>query len=113
MRNLAIAGLAALTLAACGTAQQAEQSMKTSWVGQRADDFFVKHGAALRDQKLSDGRHVYVWQTTSLGPISHARVGCSADIVADTAGFIVEIRPREDSIGLWNPSRCSEIFKSS
>jgi hypothetical protein len=38
------------------------------------------------------------------------QVWCSADIVADRAGIITDFRPREDSVGLWNLSRCSEIF---
>lgn len=100
----------ALTLAGCGSTQQASQAMQASWVGKRADDFFVKHGAAQREQQLSDGRRVYVWQTSSNASMGGPRVFCSADIVASSAGMIVEIRPREDSIGLWNTSRCTEIF---
>jgi hypothetical protein len=86
--------------------------MQASWIGKRADDFFVKHGAAERDQKLSDGRRVYVWQTVANASMGGPRVTCGADIVADPAGIIVEIRPREDSLGLWNTSRCSEIFNA-
>lgn len=84
--------------------------MQTSWVGKRADDFFVKHGAAQQEQRLSDGRRVYVWQASANASMGGPRVFCSADIVASATGMITEIRPREDSIGLWNTSRCTEIF---
>jgi hypothetical protein len=104
------AAAAILSLTGCGTTQQAGEAMKTSWVGRKADDFFVKHGAAQREQQLSDGRRVYVWQTSANASMGGPRVSCSADIVASAAGVIVEIRPREDSIGLWNSSRCAEIF---
>jgi hypothetical protein len=86
--------------------------MQANWIGKRADDFFVKQGAAQRDQRLSDGRQVYVWETSSNASMGGPKVWCSADIVASASGIITEIRPREDSIGLWNASRCSEIFNA-
>jgi hypothetical protein len=104
---------AAFILSSCGSTQQAGQAMQATWIGKRADDFFVKQGAAQRDQRLSDGRRVYVWETSSNASMGGPKVWCSADIVASVSGIITEIRPREDSIGLWNTSRCSEIFNGS
>lgn len=111
-RLWAIALILSANLAGCGSTQQAGQAMQMSWIGKRADDFFVKHGAAERDQRLSDGRRVYVWQTVANASMGGPRVTCGADIVANAAGIIVEIRPREDSLGLWNTSRCSEVFSA-
>jgi hypothetical protein len=44
---------AAFILSSCGSTQQAGQAMQATWIGKRADDFFVKQGAAQRDQRLS------------------------------------------------------------
>jgi hypothetical protein len=109
-RSLAAALALALCLAACGSTQQAAQNMRTAWVGKRADDFFARLGPAERAQRLGDGRTVYAWESSTIGPMSGKRAWCSADIVASPAGIIMEIRPKEDSRGLWNNSRCAEVF---
>lgn len=109
MRRL-LAALIALPLAGCGSTEQAAQSMRTGWIGKRSDEFFARHGAAQREQRLNDGRRVYIWQTVANAPGGGPQVWCSADIVTSPAGVIVEIRPRTDSLGLWNASRCTEIF---
>jgi hypothetical protein len=111
--QLTLVFVAGALVAGCGSTQQAGKAMQASWIGKRADDFFVAHGAAQREQQLSDGRRVYIWQTSSNASMGGPRVWCGADIVANPSGVIVEIRPREDSIGLWNTSRCSEIFNAS
>lgn len=85
--------------------------MRAGWVGKPADAFFAQHGAAEEDQRLSDGRHVYIWKTSTMAGAGRIRVWCSADILASAAGIITDIRPREDSIGRWNTSRCAEVFR--
>jgi hypothetical protein len=112
MKPAIFAILLSLGAAGCGSTQQAGQAMRTSWIGQPADTFFVRHGAAAREQTLSDGRRVYVWQSVGSSPTGATQLVCSADVVTDRSGRITDIRPREDTIGLWNTSRCSEIFGS-
>src|SRR4051812_12314836 len=103
-----IAALA--TLAACSTTEQAGQAMRSSWTGKSADDFFAAHGAPTQSHTAADGRRMYTWGTRSNAPMGGPSLYCSADIVADPSGRISDVRPRADSIGLWNTSRCAEIF---
>ncbi len=104
--------LAALTLLALGgcSTDQAAVSMRSSWAGKRADEFFAQHGAAAKEQRLGDGRRVYIWISDANAPFGGPPVRCSADIVAAPDGRIISIRPREDTLGVWQLSRCSEIF---
>jgi hypothetical protein len=85
--------------------------MRSSWIGKKSADFFAQHGAAKREQVLSDGRRAYIWEANANASMGGPQVLCSADIIVTQSGTISDIRPREDSIGLWNTSRCSEIFR--
>ena len=96
-------------LAGC-TTDQAADSMKNRWVGKKADDFFATYGAASREQRLGDGRRVYSWRSSTI--VFGTYVSCEADVVANPNGIISSIRPREDTVGAWNLSRCSEVFGS-
>lgn len=97
-------------VAGCGSIEQAARGMQTSWLGKPADDFFVAHGPPIKTHTAQDGRRIYLWETTAFATGGRLDVKCSAELVADPAGSIIQIRPREDSIGLWNTSRCTEIF---
>jgi len=105
-----LALIAALALAACGSTQQATEAARSSWVGKPADSFFAKNGPPIRQFTMSGGDKVYSWQTLSMPSGTRTQLVCTADIVVDARGAIQEIRLKEDSIGHWNTSRCSEIF---
>jgi hypothetical protein len=103
---------AALLLAGCGSTQQASEHAKSKWIGRNADDFFRENGPPKRDYAMAAGGKVYSWETVSLPSGTRIQLICSADIVTDARSAITEIRMREDSIGHWNTSRCSEIFNA-
>jgi hypothetical protein len=102
--------VAALVLAGCNSTEQATTSARSRWIGQQSDSFFVANGAPKQTHNLSGGGRVYTWENVSRPAGITTRLICSADIVADASGRISEVRIREDGIGMWNMSRCSEIF---
>ena len=54
--------LAALTLTACQSSQEAAKLVQSEWIGQRADAFFVANGPP-RDSFLRDGGGtIYTWR---------------------------------------------------
>jgi hypothetical protein len=88
----------------------ATTAAKSRWVGRSADQFFATLGAPKREFTQRNGGKVYFWQTVAMPAGTTIQVACTADIVADKAGLITEIRLQEDTIGQWNASRCTEIF---
>lgn len=99
-----------LPLLGCGSTQQATERAKSKWVGRSADDFFRENGPPKRDYAMAGGGKVYSWDTQAQPSGTRTLLVCSADIVTDARSTITEIRMREDTIGHWNTSRCSEIF---
>ncbi len=105
------AALVALSvLSGCGTTGIANDAARDRWIGQPSDAFFVKHGAPKRQLTLNNGGKVYAWETVAMPSGTQIQIACSADIVTDPRGIITEIRLQEDTIGLWNTSRCTEVF---
>lgn len=107
-----LCALYALSLAGCGSTQQATVSAQNLWTGRPADQFFAKNGPPKRQYTMASGAKVYSWETLSLSPLGTQQMVCTADILSDPRGLITEIRMQEDSIGLWNTSRCTEVFSS-
>lgn len=97
-------------LAGCGSTQQATEQAKSKWIGRSADEFFRSNGPPKRDYAMAAGGKVYSWETLAQPSGTRTQLVCSADIVTDARSTITEIRMREDTIGHWNTSRCSEIF---
>lgn len=125
-----------LALGACSTTQQAERTLSGQWVGKPADAFFSRHGLPSSSYALQNGGTLFEWRadrslsmpaqsftsfsggpggsgsattTTTGGPLA---ISCRVQIATDARRVIVEIRPTFDTIGLWQTSRCAEIFNS-
>jgi hypothetical protein len=133
MRHIWLFGLG-LILAGCTTTQQANTSMQATFVGKPADDFFLQYGPPIATHQLDDGRHMYLWTEgrhdfylpgTTTGTVTLAgntawwngwttpptdvNVECVLRIVTK-AGIIQQIMAQSDSIGMWQTSRCNELF---
>jgi len=106
-----VIGIAALMVAGCNSTEQASTAARSRWIGQSADGFFVAHGAPKQTHTLASGGRVYTWESVSRPAGITTQLVCSADIVTDSGNRISEVRIREDGIGMWNMSRCSEIFR--
>lgn len=106
----AVAVIVYSLLSACGSTQTAGTAAKSQWVGQPSDMFFAKYGAPKREFTQRDGGKIYFWGTVAMPSGVITQVACTADIVANKDGLITEIRLQEDTIGVWNVSRCAEIF---
>lgn len=102
---------AAVLLAGCNSTEQASTAARSRWIGQSADLFFVANGAPKQTHNLAGGGRVYTWENISRPAGITTQLVCSADIVTDGSNRISEVRIREDGIGMWNMSRCSEIFR--
>ena len=50
------------------------------------------------------------FSTTTYQDGGELKLGCAVQIVADKGGVITTIKPTADSIGMWQLSRCAEIF---
>lgn len=50
------------------------------------------------------------FSTTTHQDRSELRLGCAVQIVTDKSGIITTIKPTADTIGMWQLSRCAEIF---
>lgn len=102
--------LASVVLSGCGSTQQATDAARSQWIGRSADEFFAKNGPPRRQYNGASGK-VYGWETVAMPSGTMTQIVCSADIVTDARGTISEIRLLEDSIGHWNTSRCTEVFR--
>lgn len=102
----------AFSLAACGSTDHAVRTANARWIGQPVDSFFARNGPPKRDHSMAGGGKVYFWETVAMPSGTRTKITCSADIVSDPKGMITDIRLKEDSIGHWNTSRCTEIFGS-
>lgn len=98
-------------LAACGSTDQATNAARSTWLGKPADAFFARNGPPKRQHTLSSGGRVYNWETVAMPTGTSRQIACTADLVTDARGTITEIRLLEDTIGHWNTSRCTEVFR--
>ncbi len=121
----------AVALSACTTTEQANDAMASRFTGQSADSFFLKYGPPLSFYQMDSGQRMYVWAerqrniatagtstVTMVGktaivnttPGSNIAVQCQVRLVVGQDGKIQQITAQSDSIGLWQMSRCNEIF---
>jgi hypothetical protein len=135
MHRLILLGIVAIFLASCSTTQQAAVALQSGWVGKNADDFFRRYGPPASSFALADGGMIYEWvggraavyipgtastTTTSVGntAISNTQfsgggniyLGCKVRITTKRDRSITGIEPSGDSIGMWQTSRCAELF---
>jgi len=133
--RLTAAAILAITVGACQTTEDADVALKTRYVGQDADQFFIENGPASAAQKLGSGSTLYVWSsgrrnvempgtatstvqsfgsssyvTTNYTPGGSIGLECQVSILVDPENVIREIKPHRDSIGMWQMSRCAEMF---
>lgn len=134
MRNLLIIA-ALIATAACSTTDDARQALQQKWVGRSADDFVSSYGFPQGQYQLQNGdtllawgnqRNVYMPQSsTTTGYVSptgyytartqtsggnNIDVSCDLQLTVAKGGTIKAIRITRDTIGMWETSRCAEIF---
>jgi len=135
VRGLSVIAISAVALVGCTTTEMANKKMATQFNGQSADSFFLRFGPPASSYKLNDGRTMYVWAeknrsynvggsssstvnvvgntafvNTTSTPSSTIDVQCQVRILASTTGKIEQIMAQSDSIGMWEMSRCNEVF---
>lgn len=124
-------------ISGCTSTQQAMQRANDSFVGKNLDEFVLKHGIPHSKHQLNNGDYIYVWssgvisynmpETTNIsGTVSpygsyygtatttgggSIDVFCEVQIHTTAEGEIISIKPVRDTLGKWETSRCSEIFK--
>lgn len=62
MKTWLVIGALALGLSGCQTTQEVAQEMRSKWIGQPVDEFFVMHGPPVSDYGLSGGGTIYTWR---------------------------------------------------
>ena len=133
--RLAVFLWACMTLTGCTTTKQAAEVLHSSWEGQPVDAFFVKYGPPVSQYTMADGGKIFTWiggradvslpgsastttnfvgntavSTTTYDDPADIHLGCKVQIVTAKDGSITSISPVGDSIGMWQTSRCAEIF---
>jgi hypothetical protein len=131
MKTMLIAACAAALLAGCQTTQQAAQTMRSEWVGESADSFFVANGPPVSSFPRDNGGQIYTWRggeasivrpgsvqtrrvpaqtldgrrttttTVTYQPAQRVNYVCEAQIAADAEGKIESIRISRDSGGMF------------
>lgn len=99
-----------VVLAGCGSTQQADQTAKSVWVGRPADEFFAKYGPPKLHHQMAAGGRVYEWESVAQPSLIDQKLTCSANLVTDSKGRLTDITFQQDSIGVWNVSRCTELL---
>ncbi|MBZ9859716.1 hypothetical protein [Mesorhizobium sp. CA12] len=134
MRKI-IAISTAILLAACTTTQQANTALSTKFAGRSADSFFLQYGPPASSYTMNDGRRMYVWAetqrnfqlpgsststvnvigntayvNTTTTPGANIAMQCQVRLVVSKSGIIEQIQAQSDSMGVWQTSRCNEVF---
>jgi hypothetical protein len=134
----AILCLAFFGIGGCTTTEQAANVLHSKWDGQSADSFFLQYGPPVSTYTMADGGKIFSWvggraniplpgsastTTSIIGSVALSTttyqdggtlaLGCSVQIAAAKSGIITAIKPTGDSLGLWQMSRCAEIFGAS
>jgi hypothetical protein len=129
--SIALAG----SLMACSSTEQAGKALQSVWIGRSADDFFRQYGPPASSYTLSDGGKIFEWvggqtsvylpgsasttttvfantavSNTQFSPGGNLYLGCKIRITTTRAGTISTIAPSGDTLGMWQMSRCAEIF---
>lgn len=79
--------LVAPALAACTTTEEANQALKSRFVGQPSDAFFTQYGAPLSEFSLNNSGKVYRWrggETTRTLPAEYTTIGASDPMAGKT-----------------------------
>ncbi|MFI5015548.1 MAG: hypothetical protein ACHQAY_24700 [Hyphomicrobiales bacterium] len=123
----------AAVVSACVTTEQAATALRSKWVGQSADAFFLRYGAPAGDFKLANGDTIYTWTggqatytlpavadttfgpggtaTTTISGGGDVHISCTLQIT--TSGperTIKSISPSRDTGGPFSLSRCADVF---
>lgn len=131
MKTMLIAACAAALLAGCQTTEQAAQTMRSDWVGESADSFFVANGPPVSSFPRDSGGQIYTWRggeasivrpgsyqtrrvptqtldgrrstttTVTYQPPQRVNYVCEAQIAADAQGMIESIRISRDTGGMF------------
>ncbi|MBU0584023.1 MAG: hypothetical protein KKB66_16015 [Alphaproteobacteria bacterium] len=131
MQRILTVAFVALMLSACTTTEQANTALASRFKGQTADSFFLRFGPPVTSYDMDDGRRMFVWaekqknfstpSTSTVNvigntafvnttPGSNVEVQCQVRLVVNKSGVIEEILAQSDSIGVWQMSRCNEVF---
>ncbi len=128
MRQIALV-LACLALEACATAKQTERTLPMSWEGQPVDAFFARYGPPVSQYVMADGGKLFTWiggettirlrgasssgfldDTSEAIPDDSLDVGCKMQIITSRDGKITSMGPEQYATGIWQASRCAEVF---
>jgi hypothetical protein len=134
MRYAVLACLA-INLAACTTTEQANEALSSKYIGKPVDQFFIENGPPASQYNTQDGRIIFVWAEspqsitipgsshttvtgygnmatayTTYSPATNFDIQCQVRIVTNRSGKIEQILSHKDSSGVWEMSRCNEIF---
>jgi hypothetical protein len=136
MRKLLFILTSMAMLGACSTTEDARQALQTEWIGRSADDFVSRYGFPQGQYQLQNGDTLLAWgdqrsvrmpqSSTTSGYVSpstgyftaHTQtsggydigVSCDLQLTVSNSGTIKAIRITRDTIGMWETSRCAEIF---
>lgn len=96
----------------CASTQDAERRALSQFSGKPADSFFSAYGPPVQQFKTQDGATVYTW-TSNPGSWGGQRIVpvCTLQINAAPDGRVTHISARDDSIGWWTTSACSEVIR--
>jgi hypothetical protein len=134
LKHFIFAGCAAI-LISCTTTEQANEALSSKYIGKPVDQFFIENGPPSSQYNTQDGRTIFVWAEspqsitipgssyttvtgygntatayTNYSPATNIDIQCQVRIVASRAGKIEQILSQKDSSGVWEMSRCNEIF---
>ena len=109
MHRSIILAVVAIFLASCSTTQQAAVALQNGWVGKNADDFFKRYGPPASNFALADGGTIYEW-VGGRAAVGNIYLGCKVRITTTRDRTIAAIAPSGDSLGMWQTSRCAELF---
>ncbi len=136
MKRLILVCFAA-AVTACTTTEQANEALSSKYIGKPVDQFFIENGPPSSQYNTQDGRTIFVWAEapqsitmpgssyttvtgygntatayTNYSPATTIDIQCQVRIVSNKAGKIEQILSQKDSSGVWEMSRCNEIFGS-
>ncbi|MEN5083508.1 hypothetical protein ABE438_13580 [Bosea sp. TWI1241] len=130
MKTSLLVATIALAMAGCQTTQKAAETLRSEWIGQSADSFFVANGPPVTAFPRDNGGALYTWRggeatsvrpasfqtrsvptqtldgrrtmttTTTYQPPRQFNYVCEAQIAADPQGVIESIRISRDSDGM-------------
>lgn len=126
----------AIAVAGCSTTKEAMQAVSNRYIGANIDDFFAENGLPKAKWQTKSGDVLYTWNsrsvsfpipmvTTAQGGATGSRqsvtavttgggtidVFCELQIRTSEDGTIRNITPMVDTVGVWETSRCAEIFR--